>query len=341
MSLRTGGRSRGPYTSFNLGVAVGDDAATVAAQRRDFAEAIGARPVWLGQVHGCHVLRLDRDTPGQPESPADAAWTTEHGIACTVQAADCMPVLFALPDGRAVAAAHAGWRGLAGGVLESTLQVLCAGTGADPAELQVWLGPCIGPRQFEVDTDVVEAFDRAQYFVPRPRADGSMRWLADLPGLARERLRAAGLTQITGGQWCTVEDPSRFFSFRRDGLTGRMAAAVWMAPTQGQRGHDGDGQHHQERGSLRLVLRQPGDEYEPRNHEGAAADAEHAADDAGGETEDGRGDQERHSSAVTIATPIRNAPNRPFSSRSSRRARRDAPASDPTTAPPASAAPSS
>ena len=233
MSLRTGGRSRGPYTSFNLGVAVGDDAATVAAQRHDFAEAIGARPVWLGQVHGCHVLRLDRDTPGQPESPADAAWTTEHGIACTVQAADCMPVLFALRDGRAVAAAHAGWRGLAGGVLESTLQVLCAGTGADPAELQVWLGPCIGPRQFEVGADVLQAFgedpaapDPAR-FVPRPRADGSLRWLANLPALASARLRAAGVMALSIDGSCTALDASRFFSFRRDGVTGRMACAIW------------------------------------------------------------------------------------------------------------------
>ncbi len=229
MTSRSGGISGGPWQSLNLGVSVGDVAEHVAENRRRFEAAIGVPAVYLRQVHGTRVVRLRGADAGLArDEPADAAITTEPGIACTVQAADCLPVLFAAPHGRGVGAAHAGWRGLAGGVLEAAVAGLCEAASCRPNELLAWLGPCIGPRQFEVDTDVVEAFDRAQYFVPRPRADGSMRWLADLPGLARERLRAAGLTQITGGQWCTVEEPSRFFSFRRDGLTGRMAAAVWL-----------------------------------------------------------------------------------------------------------------
>ena len=135
--------------------------------------------------------------------------------------------------GRGVAAAHAGWRGLAGGVVEAALAALCRGTGAPPADVVAWLGPCIGPRQFEVGADVVAAFgelpDRPdpRRFVARARADGSPRWLANLPLLAREALVRAGVTQVDGGAWCTVEDASRFFSLRRDGRTGRLVAAVW------------------------------------------------------------------------------------------------------------------
>jgi YfiH family protein len=178
-------------------------------------------------VHGAEVLRLQAGAQTLAQ-PADAAITTDAGIACTVLVADCLPVLFAAPQGRGVGAAHAGWRGLAGGVLEATVAALCDAAACPPSELLAWLGPCIGPRQFEVGADVLEAFAGATHFVPRPRADGAMRWLADLPGLARERLRAAGLSNVSGGAWCTVEDGSRFFSFRRDGVTGRMAAAVWL-----------------------------------------------------------------------------------------------------------------
>jgi YfiH family protein len=127
-----------------------------------------------------------------------------------------------------VAAAHAGWRGLAGGVLEATVAALCAGVGVRPADLQAWLGPCIGPEAFEVGAEVREAFAAdAAWLRYAPRADGDPRWRADLAGLARSRLRRLGLSAITGGRWCTVSDPSRFFSYRRDGVTGRFAAAVW------------------------------------------------------------------------------------------------------------------
>lgn len=229
MSTRAGGVSQAPWGSFNLGVAVGDAEDAVAENRRRFEAAIGVPPVYLRQVHSARVVRLRAaDARLALDEPADAAISTEPGVACTVQAADCLPVLFAAPAGAGVGAAHAGWRGLAGGVLEATVTALSEAAGCAPDALHAWLGPCIGPRQFEVGADVVEAFAAPQHFVPRTRADGSMRWLADLAGLARSRLRAAGLTQITGGPWCTVEDASRFYSFRRDGVTGRMAAAVWL-----------------------------------------------------------------------------------------------------------------
>lgn len=231
MSTRRGGISAGRWRSLNLGLAVGDDAAAVAENRRRFAARLGSPPFWLRQEHGCTVRRA-RALGSSDEPPlADACWTNEPGVACTVQVADCLPVLFAAPEARAVAAAHAGWRGLAAGVLEATVRVLCEAAGCAPEEVVAWLGPCIGPRQFEVGADVLQAFGRLPgrgdaRFVARTGTDGTRRWLADLPQLARDRLGQAGVRQISGGAWCTVEDESRFFSFRRDGVTGRMAAAV-------------------------------------------------------------------------------------------------------------------
>jgi polyphenol oxidase len=227
MSTRAGGVSAGVYESLNLGVAVGDTPEAVAENRRRFAAACDdSQPVWLRQVHGTRVVRLE---DGADDTPADAAWTMAPGRACVVQVADCLPVLLASADGRAVAAAHAGWRGLAGGVVEAALHALCEGSGCVPADVVAWLGPCIGPRTFEVGADVLAAFPgREHRFVSRPRPDGASRWLADLPGLARDRLQAAGVRRVAGGTWCTVEDRSRFFSYRRDGVTGRLAAAVWL-----------------------------------------------------------------------------------------------------------------
>jgi YfiH family protein len=232
MTTRAGGVSAGPYASLNLGRSVGDDPVAVDENRRRFAAAIGAAPSYLSQVHGARVLRLDARSPGAGDE-ADAAVTAMPGIACTVLVADCLPVLFAAPAARAVGAAHAGWRGLAAGVLEATVAAVAAAARCDPAEIVAWLGPCIGPHRFEVGADVLAAFGCAAghsgpRFVPRARVDGSPRWLADLPGLARDRLVAAGVTQVGGGAWCTVLDASRFFSFRRDRITGRMAAAVWI-----------------------------------------------------------------------------------------------------------------
>jgi YfiH family protein len=243
MSQRHGGHSRGPWASLNLGAACGDDPAAVRANRAAFARALGARPVWLRQVHGIQVLRLDDAAPAADLPAADAAWTRVPGLACTVLVADCLPVLFTARDGRAVAAAHAGWRGLAAGVLESVVETLRADAEVPARDLLAWLGPCIGPAAFEVGSDVLQAFgadplDPApRYFRPRPLAGQperpsaarAPRWLADLPGLARARLVAAGLSAsaISGGEGCTYSQTSDFFSFRRDGVTGRMAAAIW------------------------------------------------------------------------------------------------------------------
>ena len=234
MSTREGGVSAAPWQSLNLGAAVGDDALAVAQNRARFSSALGAQPCWLRQVHGIEVRKLGAALPDSPGEPADAAWTDEPGIACTVLVADCLPVLFAARQGGAVAAAHAGWRGLAAGVLEATLLALQQGAGVTPAEVVAWLGPCIGPRQFEVGADVLRAFTEpadASSFVPRQRADGSARWLADLQQLALQRLLRAGVGSVSVLPLCTVEDGSRFFSFRRAGVTGptgRMAAAVFL-----------------------------------------------------------------------------------------------------------------
>lgn len=225
MSTRDGGVSPAPWASLNLGTAVGDDPARVARNRALFAARLdGARPVFLRQVHGAQVLRIDAATPSDAVA-ADAAITTLPGVACTIQVADCLPVLFADRAGRAVGAAHAGWRGLAGGVLDATIAALHDAGADDPL---AWLGPCIGPRRFEVGDDVRVAFGDSDRFVAHTRKDGSPGWLADLAGLAEDRLRALGVASVSRAGGCTVEDGSRFFSFRRDGVTGRLAAAVWL-----------------------------------------------------------------------------------------------------------------
>lgn len=233
MSLRAGGVSAPPYAAMNLGRAVGDDAAAVVENRGRFVTAIGAVPVWLRQVHGTRVLHLTDGS--QRDEPAAAAWTDQPGIACTVLVADCLPLLMCSRDGRVVAAAHAGWRGLAAGVLEATLAALHEGAGVAPKDVVAWLGPCIGPRAFEVGADVLQAFGRGtapqdhDAFVFSPRPDASPRWRADLVRLARQRLAAAGVQQLAADGRCTVEEASAFFSYRRDGVTGRHAAAVWRA----------------------------------------------------------------------------------------------------------------
>jgi len=236
MSSREGGCSAAPYNWLNLGAFVGDDDAAVRRNRETFAQAIGASPVFLKQVHGTRVVRLTAADalPGALLHEADASVTSQPGIACTVLVADCLPVLLAAPYGRAVAAAHAGWRGLAGGVVERTLSELCAAGACAPEEAHAWLGACIGPRRFEVGADVLQAFgiDPAHpdplRFTPAPGDGNTPKWFAHLAQLARDRLARAGVVRITGGRWCTVEDASRFFSFRRDRVTGRMAAAVWI-----------------------------------------------------------------------------------------------------------------
>ena len=242
MSTRSGGVSLPPFDSLNLrrpelGGADVDTPAAVLENQRRFADALGARPVWLQQVHGAEVVRLSAAhlQHGAPLPRADASICTEPGIACAVQVADCLPVLLCSADGRAVGAAHAGWRGLAAGVVDQTVAALCGAAACEPDQLLAWLGPCIGPGAFEVGADVLQAFGAdpqglhpadAALFRFSPRADGSPRWRADLPGLARRRLAALGVGVVHGGGWCTVDTPSRFFSFRRAPRTGRMAAAI-------------------------------------------------------------------------------------------------------------------
>jgi hypothetical protein len=230
MSTRAGGVGQGAYDSFNLGLAVGDEADGVAENRRRFAAALGVRPAWLNQVHGVAVVDAAAAADAADRGAvltADASVTDCPGIACAIQVADCLPVLLAARNGRAVGAAHAGWRGLAAGVVEATLAQVAQLAACAPDQLVAWLGPCIGRTAFEVGAEVVDAFAGGLRFVERPRSDGSRRWLADLPGLARDRLAAAGVSAVRGGHWCTVSE-TRFFSYRRDRITGRMAAAVWL-----------------------------------------------------------------------------------------------------------------
>lgn len=220
---------------FNLARTVGDDPTRVLAHRARVAQAVGARPVFLDQVHGVAVARLQPEWHDDNAPRADAAISTDPDLAVAVMVADCLPVLFAAPGG--VGGAHAGWRGLAAGVLENTVRALCEATACEPGEIRAWLGACIGPEAFEVGADVVQAFGGAPqqsdqpHFIHRPNADGEPRWRADLCGLARERLAAVGVTQVSGGGWCTLTERSRFFSFRGEGLDpglprGRMAAVI-------------------------------------------------------------------------------------------------------------------
>jgi YfiH family protein len=223
VTTRLGGVSAGRYATLNLATHVGDDPDAVAENRRRLraALALPSEPFWLAQVHGREVAIL----PGPMPARADAAVTFGQGVVCAVLVADCLPVLLAGRRGDRVGIAHAGWRGLAAGVVEATVRAL----GARPDELVAWLGPCIGPQAFEVGPEVRAAFlaqdaEAAQDF----RAGGAGKFLADLAGLARRRLAACGLREIHGGGLCTHADPARFFSYRRDGETGRMAALIWL-----------------------------------------------------------------------------------------------------------------
>lgn len=236
-TTRSGGVSRPPFESLNLGDHVGDAAEAVASNRALFSEAIQARPVFLKQVHGFDTVQLAADTPDGTR--ADGCMTTERGVACTIMVADCLPVLFAAANGGAVAAAHAGWRGLAGDG-ESDILACVWDRFRDladlkaPAQTLAWLGPCIGPEAFEVGPEVKEAFEAKDPAAsPLFKPFGKSKWLANLPGLARRRLHALGITNIYGNdggsQWCTVTNPSQFFSHRRDRVSGRLAAAVWLA----------------------------------------------------------------------------------------------------------------
>jgi YfiH family protein len=224
-TTRSGGGSTAPFASLNLGVHVGDDAAHVKENRRRVQTLLPAAPVWLNQVHGINVVTADAAIPAT--LGADAAVTVVAQVPCAVLVADCLPVLFCTNDASSVGAAHAGWRGLHAGVLERIVQSM----GVSPEKIMAWLGPAIGPGAFEVGGDVFEAFtsaspDDAVAF--REIAGKYGKYFADIYALARLRLQRAGVGQIFGGQYCTVTEPARFFSYRRDGKTGRMAGIIWL-----------------------------------------------------------------------------------------------------------------
>ncbi|QXI11142.1 peptidoglycan editing factor PgeF [Pseudomonas zeae] len=221
VSTREGGVSEAPFDSLNLGDHVDDRPEAVAENRRRLTDHFSIQPAWLQQVHGIAVAHAD---PGIVAT-ADASWTATPGIACAAMTADCLPALFCDRAGTRVAAAHAGWRGLAAGVLEATLDSLDV-----PAEeVLVWLGPAIGPKAFEVGPEVREVFinqlpEAAQAFVP---SDNAGKFMADIYLLARLRLAERGVTAVYGGGFCTVTDP-RFFSYRRASRTGRFASLIWL-----------------------------------------------------------------------------------------------------------------
>lgn len=222
VTTRSGGVSLEPFDSLNLGEHVEDDPLAVAKNRQRLVSQLGCQPAWLHQVHGIGVVEAD----SAAVATADASWTTAPGVACTVMTADCLPVLFCDRAGTQVAAAHAGWRGLAGGVLEATLDTLAGA----PEELLVWLGPAIGPAAFEVGAEVREAFvavhpSASSAFVP---SHNPQRFFADIYQLARIRLAARGVMAVYGGGFCTYNDP-RFYSYRRSARTGRFASLIWLA----------------------------------------------------------------------------------------------------------------
>lgn len=221
-TTRHGGQSQPPYASLNLGMHVGDAAIEVAANRQQLNRWVPTEPVWLNQVHGIAVVDAAQ---GSCVPDADAAFARHRNTVCAVMTADCLPVLLCDEAGTVVAAAHAGWRSLLDGVIEATVQAMSA-----QGRIFAWLGPAIGPQAFEVGAEVRAAFiardARAEKaFIPGKLAD---KWLGDIYAIARQRLDSVGVSQVYGGEFCTYSDSERFFSFRRDQVTGRMASLIWL-----------------------------------------------------------------------------------------------------------------
>ncbi|MCX7156639.1 MAG: peptidoglycan editing factor PgeF [Rhodocyclales bacterium] len=221
-TTRQGGASRAPWDSFNLGAHVGDDPRAVEANRAMLRRELPAEPLWLTQVHGTRCVDAATAAPGVE---ADASFTRRRGVVCAVLTADCLPVLLCDERASVVGIAHAGWRGLASGVIEATV----AAMGEPGDALMAWLGPAIGPQAFEVGDEVREVFvardsQAASAFVPAAKG----KWLCDIHQLTRQRLNALGIRRITSADSCTLHDAENFFSYRRDGVTGRMASLVWL-----------------------------------------------------------------------------------------------------------------
>ncbi len=232
-TTRFGGVSRAPFEAFNLGLHVGDDAQAVLENRRFLRAKLPAEPLWLNQVHGCEVVDADQIEHRSTPFEADAAVTISRDVVLAIQTADCMPVVI-YGGGQVLGVAHAGWRGLAQGVLSELIQVMAQKVGASDHDLkqwQAWIGPCIGPSAFQVGEDVRQAFltqsPRHQgFFQPD---DAPHKWRCDLPGLALHALEGLGIKQSKWCGFCTVTDEQqRFFSYRRDGHTGRMATLAWL-----------------------------------------------------------------------------------------------------------------
>ncbi|CUI09251.1 COG1496: Uncharacterized conserved protein [Janthinobacterium sp. CG23_2] len=239
-TTRLGGVSPAPYDDgaggggLNLGDHVGDDAALVGLNRARLRQSLPCEPAWMSQVHGVAVVDAATVRPGQPVPVGDASIAKVPGVVCAIMTADCLPVLFASRDGKVVGAAHAGWRGLAAGVLRETVAAMRA---AGAGEITAWLGPAIGPARFEVGSDVVDCFiaeahgadeesQSAQCFAPCPGRPG--KYLADIYWLARIALARDNVTDVSGGTYCTASEPGRFYSYRRDQLTGRQASLIWI-----------------------------------------------------------------------------------------------------------------
>ncbi|MBD8627487.1 peptidoglycan editing factor PgeF [Oxalobacteraceae sp. CFBP 8753] len=233
---RDGGVSIGPYDDgkggggLNLGLHVNDAPDAVAANRALLQAWLPGRPAWIAQVHGADVVDASTVGPDQPVRTGDASIASMPGVVCAILTADCLPVLFVDLDGKVVGAAHAGWRGLAGGVLGATVRAMRA---AGAGEITAWMGPAIGPAAFEVGDDVVSAFAAAlpgeatrACFTAYPGRPG--KYLADMFTLARLTLARDGVERVHGGGLCTASAPERFYSYRRDGVTGRQASVIWL-----------------------------------------------------------------------------------------------------------------
>ena len=226
-TTRTGGHSEAPWNSMNLGLNCHDNPAVVYRNRALLRQLLPAEPTWLSQEHGVTVYRHPASGGAGTDLPApvaDAQVASRPGQICAVLTADCLPVLLCNLGGRRVAAVHAGWRGLAAGVLEQTVQAM----GEAPGQLLAWLGPAIGPRRYKVGDEVRDAFLSADVAAGSAFVKSGDGWLLDLYAVARQRLARAGVNAVSGGGYCTFSEPERFYSFRRDGVTGRMATLVWL-----------------------------------------------------------------------------------------------------------------
>ena len=234
-TTRQGGQSKSPFNSLNLGLNAGDDSTDVLQNRSILRSELPAEPLWLKQIHGITVSTPAlRSALGKGPFEADASVSNIPNEVLAILTADCMPVLLASRSGDVIGAAHAGWRGLSGGILENTIkEMLALSPGLAISDISAWMGPAIGPSAFEVGEDVLQAFALqgqdvlSKAFIPIAGTSG--KYLADLYLLARDRLHTLGLKQIDGGEFCTVNDPERFFSYRRDKVTGRFASLIWIS----------------------------------------------------------------------------------------------------------------